>query len=411
MTLALATRQPGVPRRALLRAGFTLDGQSIARLRELGVPAVWVRHPELDGLVPRPGTVIADRVADILEVLGAPYDEAARRPRCAVTIPDLSPLIERLHDAVLSDPHGAPVVEDLPASASPLAAHACAVGVLVLLVSMRLPDYLALHRRRLAPAEARNPVPVVEAALFHEIGMARLPDAALDALAEHGDETAPACRAHARLGFELVSGVLEPAPAAGVLHHHQRYDGSGFPPAVPGDDRGLAGERIHVFARILAVADAFEHARRPVWGPDAAAPARPPVRALRQVRDLVRGQALDPLVFRALLSVVPAYTPGAMVTLSNGADAVVTGWDPGRPCRPRVRALSGGATERPDLVRLGAEIDLREHPALAVASSEGVRVLEDNFDPRITDEFDLRAGLRALLGRDAPSPKPVLPVP
>ena len=58
-------------------------------------------------------------------------------------------------------------------------------------------------------------------------------------------------QAHPRLGATIVAsvpGLAECAPA--ILHHHEHYDGSGYP-------EGLAGESIPLEARILAVADAF----------------------------------------------------------------------------------------------------------------------------------------------------------
>ena len=50
--------------------------------------------------------------------------------------------------------------------------------------------------------------------------------------------------------------------------------------------------------------------------------------------DLVRARKLDPVVFKALLNVVPAFAPGTFVTLSDGRSCVAVGFDPTSPCRP-----------------------------------------------------------------------------
>jgi hypothetical protein len=48
----------------------------------------------------------------------------------------------------------------------------------------------------------------------------------------------------------------------------------------------------------------------------------------------------DPVVFNALLTVMPAFSPGAMVKLSNGRSAVVVAHHPDDPCRPTVQLMA-----------------------------------------------------------------------
>ena len=59
---------------------------------------------------------------------------------------------------------------------------------------------------------------------------------------------------HATIGYEILAGSELPiiTAAATIAHqHHEKYDGSGYP-------HGLKGEEIHVFSRIVAVADVFD---------------------------------------------------------------------------------------------------------------------------------------------------------
>ena len=68
-------------------------------------------------------------------------------------------------------------------------------------------------------------------------------------------------RRHPEFGHALLDGVgIEPVDDW-VLHHHERWDGGGYP-------HGLAGEQIPLGARIIFVADAFEAitAERPYRG-------------------------------------------------------------------------------------------------------------------------------------------------
>jgi HD-GYP domain-containing protein (c-di-GMP phosphodiesterase class II) len=57
---------------------------------------------------------------------------------------------------------------------------------------------------------------------------------------------------HVELGFELVQGQFSSEEVAlGIRHHHERFDGRGYP-------SGLRGEAIPLFARVIAIVDAFD---------------------------------------------------------------------------------------------------------------------------------------------------------
>jgi hypothetical protein len=90
------------------------------------------------------------------------------------------------------------------------------------------------------------------AAILHDIGKIGIPDSVLTKPSELTDEEARAFREHPEIGVRLIGDIpfLNPIQKP-VLHHHERYDGMGYP-------AGLAGEDIPVHARLLAVADAFD---------------------------------------------------------------------------------------------------------------------------------------------------------
>ena len=79
------------------------------------------------------------------------------------------------------------------------------------------------------------------------------------------DETDEQWRKHVLVGFALVKGRLPATASAAVLHHHQRMDGSGFPERQRGfgPPTALRGEEIHIFSRIVAMADVFDRFRNP----------------------------------------------------------------------------------------------------------------------------------------------------
>jgi two-component system response regulator RpfG len=92
------------------------------------------------------------------------------------------------------------------------------------------------------------------AAPLHDIGKIAIPDAILMKAGPLGEDEVQMMRRHPRIGHELLNGSQNRFIQMGAviaLHHHERYDGSGYP-------GGLAGEEIPIEARIVAVADVLD---------------------------------------------------------------------------------------------------------------------------------------------------------
>src|SRR5581483_573680 len=89
------------------------------------------------------------------------------------------------------------------------------------------------------------------AGLVDDVGQIGLPDAILQkpGALESGERTE--LEQHVTIGHAILLAADLDTEAQWVLHHHERYDGSGYP-------AGFAGEEIPLASRVLAVADAFE---------------------------------------------------------------------------------------------------------------------------------------------------------
>ena len=90
------------------------------------------------------------------------------------------------------------------------------------------------------------------AGLLHDIGKIAVPDSTLNKAGPLTEEEWEPLRAHPELGMEILKHVIDLVnclPA--VLHHHEHYDGSGYP-------HGLKGEDIPLEARIMAIADVYD---------------------------------------------------------------------------------------------------------------------------------------------------------
>jgi len=160
---------------------------------------------------------------------------------------------------------------------------------------VRMSHYSRLIARELRLSETDQEL-LFDAAAMHDIGKVAIPDRVLLKSGPLDADELALMRRHPILGHELLSGSTSPllqAGAAIALGHHEKFDGSGYP-------HGLKGEDIPVFCRIVAIADVFDAltSDRPykrAWLPDVAA---------QYLRDQ-RGGHFDPRCVDAFLAVWP----------------------------------------------------------------------------------------------------------
>jgi putative nucleotidyltransferase with HDIG domain len=130
-------------------------------------------------------------------------------------------------------------------------------------------------------------------ALFHDIGKIGIPDGILRKPATLSDEEWIEMRLHPLIGANLLAHVpnLERVRPI-VLAHHERYDGSGYP-------NGLSGNQIPLAAQIIAVADTYE-------AMTSTRPYRAAVSRERAVAELraVAGRQLNPMVVEVFIGVL-----------------------------------------------------------------------------------------------------------
>ncbi len=133
---------------------------------------------------------------------------------------------------------------------------------------------------------------IQQGAVLHDIGKIGVPDQLLRKPEPLTESEWALMRKHPLIGYRILSGVRFLQGAAQlVLHHHERYDGSGYP-------AGLKGEEICLGARIFAVADTL----------DCMTSSRPYQRAMsfettRSEIARLAGRTLDPKVVAVFLSV------------------------------------------------------------------------------------------------------------
>lgn len=174
--------------------------------------------------------------------------------------------------------------------------------------------------------------------LLHDIGSLNVPVGILGKPGPLTTDERAVVAGHPIVGAELVASVPELEGAAPiVVHHHERWDGSGYP------DR-LRGEQIPLGARVLAVADTF-----------CALTAPRPQRArysLDHAIDIIEAEAgaqLDPGVVTCFLDIAPALPVRLLAAEPSGTWANDRLW----PLASRARDLSRGQLEALFAMALG----------------------------------------------------------
>lgn len=93
-----------------------------------------------------------------------------------------------------------------------------------------------------------------QAAPMHDIGKIATPDKILLKPGKLNEEEMAEMRRHPSIGFDILNGSKRPILNAAAIisaQHHEKFDGTGYP-------NQLHGENIHIYARIVAVADVFD---------------------------------------------------------------------------------------------------------------------------------------------------------
>ncbi len=158
---------------------------------------------------------------------------------------------------------------------------------------------------------------------------------------------------HPSRAAEIVRPVFSEKIASVVLDVHERENGQGYP-------RGIPGVRIHLWAKIIAVCDAFEalvHPRvfRASYSPYEA------IKIIIKKKDIL----FDDVVVRRFIDFLSIYPVGAFGYLNSGEIAMVLGSSPGFPTRPKVRVL---VNENREIEEQGRVIDLAEKDFVYIAS-------------------------------------------
>lgn len=167
---------------------------------------------------------------------------------------------------------------------------------------------------------------LVAAALLHDIGKIAVPITIISKPSRLTSEEFEVVKRHpVTAAVSLMKrNLVSENTFRGIISHHEKWDGSGYP-------NGLEGENIPLFGRILAVADVYDAltSNRPYRKP------APPNEVIEYIMGN-SGTHFDVDVVSAFTRRVAPFPVGAHVVLSNGETAVVLKNYPDQPLRPLV---------------------------------------------------------------------------
>lgn len=169
------------------------------------------------------------------------------------------------------------------------------------------------------------------AGLLHDLGKSKIPNEVLNKPGRLSEEEFEIMKQHSVYGYEILKEKegYSPAILLGVLQHHEKMNGRGYP-------LGVSSDKMHLFAKILSVVDIY----------DALVTERSYKKAFSQ-RDAVEmimsmTQELDLDVMRSFLESMILYPVDTIVQLSNGEKAKVVQNNPGYILRPKVVGIDSG---------------------------------------------------------------------
>ena len=189
---------------------------------------------------------------------------------------------------------------------------------------------------------------LVLGALFHDIGMLKIPNEILTKETPLTDEDKQKIRKHTVNGFVcLREAKFTPVIASAALQHHERIDGSGYPQNKKDTEITNIGKIVGILDTYSASISVKEFSK--------------PIHAKEAVRYLLQlsGTSFDPQLVKEFVKSISFYPLGSMVLLSNGVPAKVIG-NSGIAMRPIVQTLVDGEEK---------QINLREQTDLFIKTT------------------------------------------
>lgn len=201
-------------------------------------------------------------------------------------------------------------------------------------------------------------------ALLHDIGKILVPQDVLNKPDRLEDDEYGILKLHSLRGYEALKATKQFADATleTVLSHHERCDGKGYP-------MGKVKEEIHVYAKIVAVADVFDA----ITADKVYRKKEDPYKAMYCIVDELDSK-FDREIVKKFLKVVAYYPLGLYVTLNNGEYGVITKVHKDRPTVRILMDVSGNPMKDYFI------IDMLKNPSISIVDIDPARTKYDQIN-------------------------------
>jgi len=167
------------------------------------------------------------------------------------------------------------------------------------------------------------------AGMYHDVGKARIPEKILNKPGKLSPSEFQIMKSHTLEGYKIMAPQpdLDPEILRAVVEHHERHDGSGYP-------RGLTGEQVGRFSRIISVVDVYDAlTSRRVYKS-----AIPPAKALSMMYQW-REKDFPHQAIENFIRCIGVFPVGSFVQLSGGEYGIVASVNPLKPTKPEVKVI------------------------------------------------------------------------
>lgn len=326
----------------LLNEDVVLKQRAIERLQELGISYIFIKDKETEDIQYN-GTLSDSLRSEAVRTINSTFLEVQKNSNAtsSFVIEKASKRFSELIRHLLAELNEKKELLNLLSDAFTYDHYIFTHSLNVTLYSLAIGMELNLSKKELEVLGM--------GAIFHDIGKLKVP---LDVLLKPGqltEEEYVAIKQHAEAGFQILRKVqtLPLLVAHCAYQHHERMNGSGYP-------RGISGDEIHFFGKIIAVADVF----------DAVTSNRVYRKALLPHEGLEilysgSGSLFEQRIIEAFRYSVAIYPVGITVKLSDGRKGVVCKQNTGFGDRPIVRVMEcDGEKVAPYEVNLKTELSV-----------------------------------------------------
>lgn len=286
----------------LLNSGITLNERLIELIKLRGIPFLYIKDERVD--VKAEPLISPEDMARATHTIKKAF-EAALQNNVKRSLPfdleDIKNLVFNIVDVILKQNDLVVHLIDIKNADSYTFQHSLQVMTISLMIGKKM---------NLTKSQLHN---LGMGAVLHDIGKVAIPKNILNKEGPLTPDEVEILKAHPRIGFELLqdNSKVWPTAKAVVLQHHEKWNGTGYP-------KGLAGEEIHLYSRIAAPVNVYDAlvSKRPYTK------SLPPHEAYAYVRENM-GVLFDPEVCKQFLDIVAPYPIGTWVRLSSGYTGLV----------------------------------------------------------------------------------------